>query len=202
MQAGKGWMPISTGEEIRKRMVDPASDIGALSRPFMDRGDYVPDDLANRLFDEILASLDADASVVLDGYPRTVPQAERLTAWFNQTGHQFHGCLFLNIDPLIAEKRMQNRLVCPVCRDTFPRNAGDEQPQMCEKCGVELIPREDDDPERMGRRVRRHHQMTAPLREWYQARSQLIELDASQTPEDLINEILTRVSWPTPEELS
>jgi len=191
MQEEMGWTPVSTGEEIRIRMADPDSEIGNLSRPFMDRGDYVPDDLANRLFDEIVGMAAPDAHIVLDGYPRTVPQAERMENWIRTSGHRFHGCLFLQLDPEVAEERMRNRKICPVCRKSFPRIAGSESGDICEECGgAKLIPREDDDPERMGRRVARHYEVTAPLRDWYHERNRLVELDASKSPNQLLNEIV------------
>ncbi len=191
MQDEMGWRPVSTGEEIRIRMSDPESEIGNLSRPFMDRGDYVPDELANRLFDEIVGTAAADTHLILDGYPRTVPQAERMENWIRDSGHGFEGCLFLQLDPGVAAERMRNRKICPVCRKSFPLIAGSETGDICEECGgVALIPREDDDPERMGRRVARHYEMTAPLRDWYHERNQLVELDASKTPNDLLQEIV------------
>lgn len=185
------WIPISTGEEIRKRMSEPASEIGRLSAPYMDRGDYIPDELALRLFFSIAVTLPPDARVVLDGFPRTVPQGQALDDWVGAEGHTVKGCVFLELEPEAAAERMRNRKVCQKCRKTFPTVAGDPAGAVCDRCGGALIPREDDDPERMARRVRRHEQVTRPLRDWYRDRKCLIELDASLPTEELRKRILS-----------
>ena len=192
LQERDGWKPISTGEEIRKRMAIPGDEIGESSTPYMDRGDYIPDDLALRLFHSIASELEPEAKVVLDGFPRSVPQAEHFWHWLKTEQHPFSGCIFLEVDPEVAAERMRQRRVCPSCRKTFPAFAGDPTGEVCDECGDRLIPREDDDPERMARRVQKHEQVTRPLRNWFQERNQLIELDASQTPEQLLQEILQR----------
>jgi len=189
LESYDGWTPISTGEEIRKRMADSSSELGRKSTPYMDRGDYIPDELALELFFSIADNLSPNAHVVLDGFPRSVPQAEVLSNWVKTQGHQISGCVFLELDPEVAAERMRNRRVCPDCRKTFPTVAGDSAGKICDSCGGILIPREDDDPERMDRRVRRHEQLTRPLREWYRQRGRLIELDASFSTEKLREEI-------------
>lgn len=182
LQQEKGWIPISTGEEIRKRMAIPGDDIGEASRPYMDRGDYIPDELVLKLFFSIAMQLPQGSRVVLDGFPRTVPQAEVLEGWIAEVGFGFVGCVFLELDPEVAAERMRQRRVCPSCRKTFPTVTGEPAGEFCdvEGCNDRLIPREDDDPERMALRVRRHNEQTAPLRDWYRERNCLLELDASK----------------------
>lgn len=189
LQEKEGWRPVSTGEEIRKRMANPFDEIGQLSTPYMDRGDYIPDALALRLFFSIVEQLDSTERVVLDGFPRTVPQAEVLSEWVAEKGHTVKACVFLDLAPDAAAERMQNRRVCPDCRKTFPVVAGDPSGERCDACGARLIKREDDDPERMARRVRRHEEVTRPLRDWYQGRGRLQVLDASQPTEVLYTKI-------------
>jgi adenylate kinase len=172
-------------------MADSNSEIGRRSTPYMNRGDYIPDDLALQLFFSIAEGLESNARVVLDGFPRTVPQGEALAAWNEQQGHTVTGCVFLELNPEVAAKRMRNRRVCPVCRKTFPTVAGDPSGKTCDVCGGVLIQREDDDPERMARRVRRHEQVTRPLRDWYRSRGRLIELDATLPTEELRKRIRT-----------
>lgn len=86
LQKQNRFLPISTGEEIRKQMADPTSEIGLASALYMDRGDYIPDELALSLFYSILEPMPADSRVVLDGFPRTVPQADTFAAWVEQKG--------------------------------------------------------------------------------------------------------------------
>jgi len=174
------FLPLSTGEEIRKKMSDPSSEFGQKSAPYMDRGDYIPDELALELFYDILGRMPSESRVALDGFPRTVPQAERFSAWVKENGYLLHGCVFLDLPVEIAIKRMEARLVCPTCRRTYPTVAGRPVGSQCEACGGTLIQREDDDPRRMQQRLQRHQEMTFPLRAWFKEREKLLELDASQ----------------------
>ena len=192
LQQQADWIPVSTGEEIRKRMAVPGDEIGDASRPYMDRGDYIPDDLALKLFFSIAEHLPRGGKVVLDGFPRTVHQAEVLEEWLQGEGHAFAGCAFLELAPEVAAERMRQRRVCPSCRKTFPTVAGDPVGEFCDEegCSDRLIPREDDDPERMAMRVQRHNEQTAPLRDWYQDRGCLLELDASRPTEESVANIL------------
>ncbi len=190
LESRDAWIPVSTGEEIRKRMAKKDDEIGRRSTPYMDRGDYIPDELALELFFAIVKDIDHHPRVVLDGFPRTVPQAEVFLDWIQSGPHSFRGCVFLDLDPDVAAERMRNRRVCPSCRKTYPLVAGDPAGNRCETCGRELIQREDDDPERMARRVKKHDEVTRPLRDWFRDRGQLIELDASRTTEELAENIL------------
>ncbi|MDF3130597.1 nucleoside monophosphate kinase [Kiritimatiellaeota bacterium B1221] len=185
LQEENRFIPVSTGEEIRKQMADPQSEVGRASAPYMDRGDYIPDDLALSLFYTILEPMDTESRVVLDGFPRTVPQAIALAPWLEAKGHRLIGCVFLNLPVEVAVKRMEARLVCPDCRRTYPTVAGHPVGSECDACGGILIQREDDDPVRMKQRLRRHEEMTNPLREWFEDRKQLLEVDASAGTEDL-----------------
>lgn len=178
LQEEKQFQPVSTGEEIRKQMADTVSQVGRDSAPYMDRGDYIPDSLALTLFYTILDPMDADSRIVLDGFPRTVPQADAFADWVADKGHRLTGCVFLDLAVEAAVKRMEARLVCPDCRRTYPIVAGHPAGSRCSFCGGELMQREDDDPVRMRQRLLRHQQMTLPLRDWFGQRDQLLELDA------------------------
>lgn len=190
LQEKDHFLPLSTGEEIRKKMADPTSEIGQLSTPYMNRGDFIPDNLALALFYEILNEMPENSRVALDGFPRTVPQAKKFSAWLDQKNHQFLGCVFLDIVLDVAVKRMEGRLVCPDCRRTYPTVAGYPAGSSCEICGGKLIQREDDDPKRMRQRLLRHQEMTFPLREWFSDRQQLLELDANQETSVLRKQLL------------
>lgn len=190
LQEKDRFIPLSTGEEIRKKMADPGSEFGQQAAPYMDRGDYIPDELALDLFHSILEPLDPDSRVVLDGFPRTVPQGEQFAAWVERRNHRLLGSVFLDIDTEVAARRMRDRLVCPDCRKTFPTVAGLPAGRHCADCGGLLIPREDDDPVRMRQRILRHRQQTLPLREWFRERHGLVELDANLETADLRTELV------------
>lgn len=192
LQEENGFIPLSTGEEIRKQMADPTSEIGRASRPFMDRGDYIPDEMALSLFYKILDPMPFTSRLVLDGFPRTVPQADIFSNWVTEKDYGLIGCVFLDLPLDVAVKRMESRLVCPDCRRTYPTVAGEPAGSGCVGCGGTLIQREDDDPVRMQQRLLRHKEMTHPLRDWFGNREQLLEVDASAETEQLREQIVKK----------
>lgn len=192
LQDKNRFIPLSTGEEIRKQMADPASETGRLSAPYMDRGDYIPDSLALSLFYEILDPMPLESRVALDGFPRTVPQADAFSEWVIRHGHRLLGCVFLDLALEVAVRRMESRRVCPDCRCTYPRVAGEPAGKRCAVCGSLLMQREDDDPVRMQQRLLRHTEMTNPLRAWFGERDRILELDAAQETETLRKQIVEK----------
>lgn len=177
------FQPISTGEVIRREMADATSEFGAKARPYMDRGDYVPDALALTLFFSILKTMPTDARVALDGFPRTIPQAERFRDWIARESHRCFGCVFLEVDVDTAVSRMQHRRVCSDCRAPYhtllrpPVVAG-----ICDVCGGKVIPREDDDAERIARRLSGFQEQTRPLMSWLREREVCVDLDGGADP--------------------
>ena len=195
-----GYFPVSTGELIRQRMADSTSDFGRKARPYMDRGDYIPDELALSLFFSHLDVCRSERRLVLDGFPRTVPQAEVFRSWCAAAGHFLAGGVFLELDVDLAVARMKDRRVCADCRCPYHlKERPPRRPGVCDACGGRLIPREDDDPERLAQRLRRHHERARPLRDWFETRNLLFRLDARLTPEELRNRFM-RIFTPTPED--
>jgi adenylate kinase len=183
LQQDSGFLPVSTGEWIRREMADPASKFGRLARPHMDRGDYIPDAAAMELFFHILKSSPEALRLVLDGFPRTIPQAETFMEWVVREGHRLLGAVHLDLDGELAVERMRLRRVCSICRTPYhlqwnpPRRA-----EVCDLCGGGLILREDDDPERVARRLQRFRDQTDPLIRWFDARGCLVRLDGALPP--------------------
>jgi adenylate kinase len=190
LHQASGFQPLSTGEVIRKEMADPLSTFGQQSRPFMDRGDYIPDDLAISLFFFLLTAYPPGTRLCLDGFPRTIPQAEAFVRWVNEKGHRFLGYVFLELPVEDALRRLGLRRVCSQCRT--PYHLTDRPPQregLCDTCGGRLIPREDDDAILLARRQERHLSQTRPLLDWFRPRVRGLEADGRNDPEDVMEEI-------------
>ncbi len=166
LQALAGFQALSTGEVIRREMADPSSSFGPVARPYMDRGEYVPDSLAISLFSSILSPSPLDTRWCLDGFPRTPPQADWFRGACEEGGHRILGCVFLEITPEHAARRLRQRRVCRVCRAPYHLEARPpREPGRCDACHGNLIPREDDDAERLARRQEAYHLRTRPLLE-------------------------------------
>lgn len=170
---------ISTGVILREA-IKAGTPLGQQAKAIIDQGGLVPDEVVNGIVKERLAQEDCEDGFILDGFPRTLPQAEAL----DQMGVAIHKVLYLNVPDELIEERLSNRRVCEGCGATYhlvnqPSAAGD----LCEKCGGKLIIRKDDKPETIRERLATYHEMTEPLVAYYRGQGKLHEIDGSTTIE-------------------
>ena len=180
---------ISTGDILREH-VQRGSGLGIRARAYMDRGEYVPDELVVHMVMDRLANDDAEPGFILDGFPRTVPQAEALEVALDQVGRPLTAVLRLAISDDMAVRRLSNRWTCPACKRTynmeFKPPAND---RVCDADGTDLERRSDDDELTVRRRLALYREQTAPLEAFYRERKLLLEIDA----EVLEGEVATRM---------
>lgn len=178
---------ISTGDLLRDH-VQRSTLLGVRARMFMDRGEYVPDDLVVRMVMERLDEPDAGKGFILDGFPRTVPQAQALETALAELGRPLDAVLKYKITDQVAIKRLSERLICPCCGRTY--NTAFRPPKEDSRCDVDscdLIRRTDDDEVTVRRRLGVYREETEPLELFYWERGLLREVDA-QAPEELVAE--------------
>lgn len=169
---------ISTGDILREH-VQRGSGLGIMARAYMDRGEYVPDELVVRMVMDRLAHDDAQPGFILDGFPRTVPQAVALEAALEHVGSPLSAVLRFAISDDMAVRRLLNRWTCPACKRTynmeFKPPAND---RVCDADATALERRSDDDELTVRRRLALYREQTAPLEAFYRERELLIEIDA------------------------
>lgn len=170
---------ISTGVILREAIRE-GTDLGQQAKAIMDKGGLVPDDIMNGIVKERLAQEDCEDGFILDGFPRTLPQAEALDAM----GVKIDKVLYIHVPDEIIMERLGNRRVCEGCGATYhlinqPSSAG----ELCEKCGSKLIVRKDDKPETIRERLVTYHQQTEPLADYYRRQGKLREIDGSTSIE-------------------
>ena len=170
---------ISTGVILREA-IKAGTPLGQQAKAIIDQGGLVPDEVVNGIVRERLAQEDCKNGFILDGFPRTLPQAQAL----DQMGVQIDKVLYIQVPDALIEERLCNRRVCEGCGATYhllnqPSSAGD----LCEKCGGKLIIRKDDKPETIRARLATYHQMTEPLADYYRSQGKLSEIDGSTTIE-------------------
>jgi adenylate kinase len=166
---------LSTGDMLRAA-VREGTKVGLEAKSYMDSGRLVPDEVIITVVKEFLETPACSAGCILDGMPRTLRQAEML----EELGVEIDVALSLNIDDAEIETRMSSRRVCPVCGAVFSVAANPpKQEGICDKCGKELIIRDDDKPETVRNRLAVYHSETEPIIGYYRAKGKLKEIDAA-----------------------
>jgi adenylate kinase len=167
---------VATGDMLREA-VAAQTPLGLEAKRHMDSGGLVPDDVVIGLVGERLAQPDAKAGVVLDGFPRTVAQAEALDALFARTGLSLDRVIYFNVSRDELLRRLTGRRVCRACGHTFhlvsapPKVAG-----KCDACGGELYQRVDDSEATVATRLDVYQKQTSPLLAYYRGRNLLAEV--------------------------
>ena len=160
---------ISTGNILRAA-VKAGTPVGLKAKSFMDAGKLVPDDVIIGILAEALQGPECAKGFILDGVPRTIPQAQAM----EEQGIDIDAVLDLEVEDEVIVRRMSGRRVCPVCGETYHiENAPPRTEGVCDRCGSELIVRADDAPETVLDRLRTYHEQTEPLLAFYQARGKL-----------------------------
>ena len=174
---------ISTGDILRKAIKDETK-VGLEAKKYIDAGQLVPDSVVCDIVKERLAQADCAGGYLLDGFPRTVPQAEALD------GIAVIGKVVeLDVDDEVLVSRLSGRRVCPKCAGTYHISQLGNQ-DICPACGETLIQRQDDAPETVLARLKVYHAQTAPLTAYYQAQGKLSKVDGAREREVIFTEIL------------
>ena len=183
---------VASGDLFRDHL-KRESELGKLARSYMDNGQLVPDDVTIAMVKERLSRSDCRGGTILDGFPRTLAQAEALDSILQELGQQLTGVLFIAVPDDVLIERLSGRRICRNCQTPYhilfspPREM-----QTCDLCGGELYQRDDDQPETIKERVDVYHQQTAPLIKYYLAADLLHEIDGN-IEIDQVTEILITV---------
>ncbi len=180
---------ISTGDIFRQNIKE-GTELGKKAKGYMDAGGLVPDELVCDLVVDRISKEDCRDGFILDGFPRTIPQAEALTAALKEKGTAMDYALDIELSDEAIIERMGGRRVCAKCGATFHTvNIPPKQEGICDSCGGELQLRDDDKPETVKKRLAVYHEQTAPLIEYYKNQGILHEIDGSLKLEDGTAEI-------------
>lgn len=182
---------ISTGDLFREN-IQKNTELGKTAKSYMDKGQLVPDDLVlDMLFDRV-SRPDCQNGYVLDGFPRTIPQAEA----FDKRLSKSADVIVLNLE--VADetliKRTSGRVSCKQCGHIHniyfspPKAEG-----KCDKCGGELVQRADDKPEVVKERLKVYHAQTKPLIEYYKKQGKLVSIDGEKTPDQVFTDLKSAI---------
>ena len=191
MIAAKYQIPhISTGDIFRANIKN-GTELGKKAKSYMDQGLLVPDELTVDLVIDRLAQDDCKNGYILDGFPRTIPQAEALAAALAKLGEKMDYAIDVDVPDENIVSRMSGRRACTGCGATYhivynPSKKG----ECCEVCGEKLILRDDDKPETVQKRLNVYHGQTQPLIDYYTKQSILRTVDGTQDMNDVFAEIV------------
>ena len=180
---------ISTGDIFRANIKE-GTELGKKAKTYMDKGELVPDELVVDLVVDRVAKDDAANGYVLDGFPRTIPQAEALDAALSKINEKVDFAIDVDVPDENIVKRMSGRRACVACGGTYhiehvpPKKEG-----ICDKCGGELILRDDDKPETVKNRLSVYHEQTQPLIEYYTNKGILKTVDGTVDMMDVFKAI-------------
>jgi adenylate kinase len=179
----------ATGDILRAAVRDQ-TELGGTAKEYMERGDLVPDDVIVGVIAERIDSPEALDGFILDGFPRTIPQAEALDAKLEELGRAVPAVLLIDVSDDEVVRRLGGRRTCEENGHVFHIAFNpSRQEGVCDLDGSELIVRDDDRPEVIRKRLETYHAKTEPLIDYYDHRSALRRIDGAAAPDDVADEI-------------
>ena len=180
---------ISTGDIFRKNIKE-GTELGKEAKGYMDKGALVPDELTVRMLLDRVSNDDCKGGYILDGFPRTIPQAEALDAELTKLGEKIDYAVDVEVPDENIVKRMSGRRACPKCQATYHLEfIPPKQDGVCDECGTELVIRDDDKPETVQKRLSVYHEQTQPLIDFYGKKGVLHTVDGTQDVGDVFKAI-------------
>lgn len=185
---------ISTGDIFRAN-IKGGTELGQKAKSYIDKGELVPDEVTIGMLLDRIAQDDCKNGYVLDGFPRTIPQAESLTEALKSQGDQIDFALNIDVPDEAIIERMSGRRACPKCGATYHIvYAAPKTENICDKCGTELIIRSDDKPETVKDRLNVYHKQTEPLIAYYKTAGVLREVDGTQELPKVFEDVIAILS--------
>ena len=188
---------IATGDMLRAE-IQAGTPLGQRAQPILAAGQYVSDDIMIGIVRNRLRQSDCEPGFIMDGFPRTVPQAKALDGLMRELGKGFDRVIYLRVDVEELLRRLSGRLVCPNCQRTYP-----PETPACQADGGALVQREDDKPEAVRPRIEIYLQKTVPVLDHFRGEALVSEIDGAGTIEEISRHVLAAVTRPaTPRERS
>ena len=187
-------VPVITTGDMLRDSVDMGTRYGKLAKDYMERGDLVPDGIVNRIVGDRLKRNDLSEGFILDGYPRSIPQADALDKILDENNQELDYVIHVVLDDESIIDRLSKRRVCPNCGAVYHLESNPPKiPDVCDECGSKLIRRIDDSPDVIRKRLKVYREKTKPLLERYEERGIVVDVpgdvDLSKLPQ-MLKELL------------
>jgi adenylate kinase len=179
-------LPYYATGNILRAAIEEETELGREAKGYVDQGELVPDELISRVIEERLDSGEADDGFLLDGFPRTIGQAEMLEQALDNRGRSLTAVLLIDVADEEVIRRLSGRRMCVKNGHVYhvefdpPKNDG-----ICDQDGSRLVQRDDDRPETLRKRLEVYHEQTEPLIDWYDEKGLLRNFDGTRTPDEV-----------------
>jgi len=184
---------ISTGDLFRKNIADKTA-LGQKVKQYTDQGLLVPDEVVLDMVFDRLVEADCVPGYMLDGFPRTIPQADALTKWLSERNSAIDYVVLIDVDDDVIVDRLSARRTCESCKAIFSvKFSPPKKDGVCDKCGGALLQRADDNADTIRDRLQVYHKNTEPLIAYYKKQGVLLAVDGSQAPEAVTNAIIASI---------
>ncbi|MCJ7834714.1 adenylate kinase [Cuneatibacter sp. NSJ-177] len=184
---------ISTGDIFRANIKE-GTELGKKAKEFIDAGALVPDELTVDLVMDRIDHEDCKKGYILDGFPRTINQAEKLTEALGVKGGDIDYAVNVDVPDEAIVERMAGRRMCPNCGASYHVvNIPPKKDGICDRCGEELITRKDDQPETVKKRLAVYHEQTRPLYDYYKEKGLVVDVDGTKPMEEVFQAIVSRL---------
>ncbi len=181
---------IATGDMLRAEIA-AGTPLGRQAQPILAAGHYVSDEIMIAMIANRLRQPDSRRGFIIDGFPRTIPQAEALDDLMHELSRHFDRVLYLKVDLEELLRRLSGRLVCPVCQRTYPPGTS-----VCAADGSALVQREDDKAEAVKPRIEVYLHKTIPVLDHYRGEGLVSEIDGMGTIDDISRQVMAAVTAP------
>jgi adenylate kinase len=178
---------IATGDMLRAE-IERGTELGRQAQPLLAAGGYVPDGIMIDMIRDRLRRPDCSRGFILDGFPRTIPQAEALDVLMHELGRTFDRVLYLRVETTELLRRLSGRLVCPACQRTYPPGA-----ELCQADSTRLVQREDDKKEAVQPRIEIYLMKTIPVLDHYRSEDLVSEIDGRGSIDDISSQVLAAI---------
>lgn len=181
---------ISTGDIFRANIKE-GTELGKKAKEYMDKGELVPDDITIGMLLDRIHKADCKDGFVLDGFPRTIPQAKSLTEALSKLNESIDYAINIDVPDESIITRMSGRRACLSCGSTYHiKYSAPKKENICDNCGSELVIRDDDKPETVKKRLDVYHKQTQPLIDYYDSEKILASVDGTKDMEEVFLDII------------
>ena len=188
-----GLPQIATGDLFRANLKNE-TELGKLAKTYMDAGELVPDEVTVAMVKDRLTGADCANGAVLDGFPRTISQAQAFDKMLTEMGERISVVPYIHVDRAVLLQRLAGRWTCSTCGFVYHTLfSPPQQPGVCDHDGGSLYQRDDDTEETQKRRIEVYFEQTAPLLDYYREQGLLMQIDGEQSIDDVSQALITAI---------